>query len=329
MSDRGMVGFAVEDSETRLSFEVGYDGVFRCLGLCANLTNVDGCPLVDESVSFFMRPVNGKRRLTDGWTPIGSARTNGSGIAFSSVAFGVPDGNYLFRAYHEGDENFGESENVTEIEISSNATGGFGFGCEFSFGEAFSFGHVGDLTISVSSDEPYALLRMNATAQYVVDEPLPGPYIGMFFFCDRLGDPENGTGFVGGSCNPSVTGGPPYSYTISLEWIPEVVGHHELIVGVVNGSIYDIISGMRGVGLRVLEEVDLEVQRCPSNLVVHYQHAVFDAAFPFSVGFSMPRAYSAISTDFCAVETLAPKFTYNGADYVVDSGVESAELSCS
>jgi len=162
-------------------------------------------------VSFSMRPVNGKRRLTDGWIPIGSARTNGSGIALSSVAFGVPDGNYSFKAYHKGDENFGESENVTEIEISSNATGGFGsgFGCEFSFGKAFSFGDEGDLTISVSSDEPYALLRMNATAQYVVDEPLPGPHIGMFFFCDRLGDPENGTGYLGGSCDPLMTGDPP------------------------------------------------------------------------------------------------------------------------
>jgi hypothetical protein len=66
VSDRGMVGFAVDDSETRLSFEVGYDGVFRCLSLCANLTNVDGCPVLDETVSFSMRPVNGKRRLTDG-----------------------------------------------------------------------------------------------------------------------------------------------------------------------------------------------------------------------------------------------------------------------
>jgi hypothetical protein len=77
--DTEMAGFTVAASETRLSFEVSYDGVFRCLDLWANLTNVDGCPVVDETVDFYMRPVSDRSRLTYGWIPIGSAKTNDDG----------------------------------------------------------------------------------------------------------------------------------------------------------------------------------------------------------------------------------------------------------
>jgi len=186
ISDTRMVEFTVEASETGLDFDVSYDGIFRCLSLWANLTNVDGDPVVDETVGFYMRPVSDRSRLTDGWIPIGSAKTNDDGMAFLSHAFNVPNGNYMFRAYHVGDESFGESENVTEVEIAYEMAGGLYLDCESSFGKAFSPCSDGDLTISVSSDSPYALLQMNVSACYEVYELLQGNYTYIVFFCDYM-----------------------------------------------------------------------------------------------------------------------------------------------
>jgi hypothetical protein len=322
ISDTRMVGFTVEASETRLDFEVDYDGVFRCVGLWANLTNVDGCPVVDETVGFYMRPVSDRSRLTDGWIPIGSAKTNGEGTMSLSLAFSVPNGNYAFRAYHAGDENFGESENVTEVEISSDTAEGIYFGYESSFGKAFSPCSVGDLTITVSSDNPYALLQMNASASYDVGgEPLQGLYIYILFFCDYT----NITGFLGWSC-PTISEHPPYIYKGSLGWCPEVVGSHELIVGVVNGTFDDVIAGMHGIGIRASEAVDLDVQGCPSNLVVRYPQVVYDDVLSITTAFSMPRVYNVTSTDFYVATTLAPELTYNEVDYMIDEPVGSVPV---
>jgi hypothetical protein len=321
ISDTRMVGFTVEASETRLDFEVSYDGIFRCLSLWANLTNVDGYPVVDETVGFYMRPVSGRSRLTDGWIPIGSAKTDEDGTTSFCQAFKVPDGNYMFRAYHAGDENFGESENVTAVEIASETAEGLCFGYEPSIGKAVSHCSDGDLTISVSSDNPYALLQMNASAEYVVDEPLQGTYTFILFFCDYM----SSAGFLGG-VSASVSEGPPYVYNGSFGWCPEAVGYHELIVGIANGTMFDIIDGTHGVGLRAWEAVDLEVQGCPSNLVVHYPQVVYDDVLSITAAFSMPRVYSASSTDFYVAGTLAPELTYNEVDYVIDEPVDSVPV---
>ncbi len=162
---------------------------------------------------------------------------------------------------------------------------------------------------------------MNASAWYVVDEPLQGPYTFIFFFYDYM----NITGFLGSSC-ASVSEGPPYVYKGSLGWGPEVVGSHELIAGVVNGTIYDVIAGMYGVGIRASEAVDLEVQGCPSNLVVHYPQVVYDDVLSITATFSMPRVYSVTSTDFYVATTLAPEFTYNEVDYMIDEPVDSVPV---
>lgn len=115
-SDSATSVFEVVGVATRLRLEADYDGTIGSLYLNANLTDVDGYPIANETVDFSLQFAN-RRRLTEGWVPLSSAETDKSGRAKLSLAFGLAKGNYSVKAYHRENENFGESENVTDIEI--------------------------------------------------------------------------------------------------------------------------------------------------------------------------------------------------------------------
>jgi hypothetical protein len=313
ISDMGVVGFAVADSPTNLNLEASYDGVFRCLSLYANLTNADGCPVADENVDFYSRPDNGRRRLTYGWMAIGSAKTNDSGVASLGLVFSVPDGNYSLKAHHKGDENFGESEKVMGINVLSDASMeglNLDFGSKFGFTSAVLSEGVGDLTIEVSSSAPYAVLPMSVTPTYVVNDDL-GVLVALFFL-----DSVNGT-WLGGYGQEPQGEDPPYTYEYALIWEPNVTGFHKIVVVIADWPDFtNIASG----------EVDLDIQYCPSNMVLHFPEACVGDVLPVTVAFSKPRLYEEGDNGFFVGSTLAPQLLYDNENYVIDESVESVPV---
>jgi len=214
--------FEVLGVETKLSVEARCDGFLRCLRLCANLTDVEGYPIANETVEFLLQFRNGRRRPTDGWLPLGLAETTGDGLAKFSLAFGLPNGNYGIKAVHRGNENFGGSENVTEVEVLFNATFGGSYMGSYS---VISPSTSGNLTFEVSSLIPYALLLMNGTAKYFSDARLPGPINVIFFYLDHT--------HLGAFREVYVEErriGSQYVYEALLVWSPGVIGSLRLLL---------------------------------------------------------------------------------------------------
>jgi hypothetical protein len=239
------------------------------------------------------------------------------------LVFALPDGNYSIKACHKGDQNYGESENVTEIEVFSDITIEsltLNSSSKRGFTSPFVSSGVGNLTLEVSSYTPYALLSMNATAQYTADVVLEGSWVFILFFVDCT----NATGFLGAAVlDPDVS--PPYFYEAHLIWTPELVGSHKLISGVTAGDLDAFLDAMiNGTGMIALTEVYLDIQRCPSNIVLNYPEAIYGDTLPITVALSKPRPYGFFSNNFYSAVTLAPRFSYGGVEYVVDEGINSS-----
>jgi len=307
--------FEVASIATRLEFDVKYDSAINGLYLNANLTDAADNPVANEPVDFLLQFVD-RRRPTEGWVPLGSSKTDANGEARLNLAFGLSNGNYSIKTFYKGNQNFGESENVTNIEIFSNMSfiesmvldsGQYGSMSTF---ESFN---VGNLTLEVSSHNPYALLPMNASAKYTVDIRLQG-FVWILFYLDFM----NGTGFLAATSLYQDVG-PLYVYETSLVWSPTVTGSHKIIAGVVNGTMTDFARAMRyGEGLIASNEVGIDIQRCPSNVVLDFPEALYGDTFPVTVAVAKPRPYQFQATEFYNATTLAPKLSYNGADYAID-----------
>ncbi|MBS7632158.1 hypothetical protein KEJ15_00830 [Candidatus Bathyarchaeota archaeon] len=122
-SDSSVFVFEVTGAETQIGLVCGYDESSRCLSLSANLTDRQGYPVVNETVDFYLQFSN-RHRVSDGWFPVGSVNTSSCGLAEFSLALNVSAGNYSVRACHEGNENFGKSEDVVDFEVLGNETVG-------------------------------------------------------------------------------------------------------------------------------------------------------------------------------------------------------------
>jgi len=306
--------FEVTGVETKLSLEACYDGFVRGLYLRANLTDVVDYPIANETVDFLLRFRNDRRRLTEGWLSLGSSKTSEDGEARLGLAFGLPNGDYSIQVAHRGNENFGESKNITEVEIFSNETiGGSASGFESS--SVFSSSGIGEINLDVSSSAPYALLPMIVRAQYVVDTFMGDVYL--LFFLDSL--PPNCPPFLGGMTISPREGGPPYVYEEALlTWSPDVVGTHEIFAAVLNDYL-DLNQYFRtGEGAVATNSIGINVQPCPSNLVFSFPEVFYDGVFPLTTALSAPRLYEAMCGDYFNATTLAPKFMYNGEEYVLD-----------
>lgn len=320
-SDSAVSMFSVVRSETKLGLTAQYDGLFGSLHLSAQLAYGDSSsPVANETVSFSLQRAH-TGRLTEGWLPLGSRKTNSSGSAELNIAFGLPDGDYYVKVVHKANENFGASENKTDITTSFKAGIEGAFGIQRSSGRFYSPSSVGNLTIAVSSVSPYALLSMNGTSRYVSETPLPGPFNFIFFYID---DASNGA-FAGYPVTSSR--GPLYIYETELIWTPEVTGSHSLIAGIASGDISAMAEASRnGTGLITTVDVALEIQRCPSNIALSYPEAVYGDALPVTAAVTMPTIYEANSTEFYNLTTLGSRFTYNSAEYAFTSGISSASL---
>jgi hypothetical protein len=76
--DSAASAFGVVSVATRLGLIAEYDGLTRSLCLRANLTDVNNFPVANETVDFLLQFAD-KRRLTEGWLPLGSALTDANG----------------------------------------------------------------------------------------------------------------------------------------------------------------------------------------------------------------------------------------------------------
>ena len=322
-SDSEILTFRLTKVETVLELNATYDGFFRSVQLRSSLTDGEGQPVVSETINYQAKLVE-KTGLTDGWIHLGSFRSDDSGIAEAELAFCMPNGNYSIMAYHEGTVNFGASSDVVCLEIhpSDGAAQGLSgeTGSRSSNVAPLAEGDGGNLTIAVSSGTPFALLPMNASASYSAESPLEGPYVVMFFFLDYM----NGTGVLGG-VNCEIYEGPSgYSYLGHLVWSPGVVGPHTLIVGVANGTIFDIENAfLTGAGMHASGEACISIQPCPSNMIVRCDEAFSADALPITVAFSRPRPYQVGSNGFYVSTSLSPKLVYNGGTYAIDEPVSS------
>lgn len=304
--------FAVGQTETRLKFTGLFDGCSRELRLVANLTDVDGHPVVNETVDFGML-MSKRRHVTDDWEPLVSAVTNASGLADTGMALSIPSTNYTVRAHHNANENFGESEHILTIPIFANETFWGFLGCQ---SESLLVCGSGRVVISVPSFSVYALLKINVGVTYYSDTPSTqdGPFYA-FFFRDYL----NFTGYVGCTRLALHLGQypeDPWTGTGSIGWTPRILGNHKLICLVVNSTGHTIGS----------TDVSMYVAACPSNVVTHLPEAIYSNDTDITVAVAMPRRYNVTSAGGFISTSLASKFAYNGGTYAIDDLAESTPV---
>lgn len=227
------------------------------------------------------------RRVTQGWLPLSSSVTDENGSAKSSIAFGLPDGNYSIKAYHTENENFGESENVTDVEVVLNMTeGGFLFepGGESRFSP---MSDEWDLNVAViPANGVYAELPLITDAEFISTENL-----GSVFMAFSAG----GNASSGAWVSPCEIAG-EFWYLEAFTWEPTILGSFAI-----NVTVYAI-----GIGQIASEVVGVTVSPCPSSFIINSPLAVYGDEIPITAVFAMPRQYQVASTGFCTATTQHP-----------------------
>jgi len=111
------VQFETVTVQTRLRLFAVYNDYFHNLLLVANLTDIDGNPVVDEAISFSLRRKTAP--ITEPWFELGTATTNAAGVAEFNIALSGFTGPYSVRARHEQHIDFSASENIVNIVFPS------------------------------------------------------------------------------------------------------------------------------------------------------------------------------------------------------------------
>jgi hypothetical protein len=211
-SDFASYTFDVASTQTTVGLNSTYDNSSDMLYSSASLTDVDGYPIVNETVGFYLQ-LKSTNPLTDGWLPLGSIVTDGNGMALLSLGFPLFC-QMAVKAVHEGNANFGPCEKTVDVEETSN----FNESNLYFPQETFSERHTsetdildtGTVNMTIDTASPYALLPVYVTSEYTSNNLLSGNYstvVGYYL------DFENLSGWVGVS-SPLVLlpGGPPYIY---------------------------------------------------------------------------------------------------------------------
>jgi len=307
--------FEITATETKLTVNATYDNVYRGLSLRANLTDCEGYPVVNGNVSFGIRSSE-RQRPTDGWYPLGSSVTDDSGIATLDLVTCVSDGNYSFKASHAADENFGESSDIVNVEITSEK---FGSGsCGFSGSSMFFALSASNGTFNAfaSTSNPYSLMPLTVTAQYWIDSPFTED-VRMDYYLDNMNNHRGGHTRL-----TSRRDGALYVYYTTFYWeSPDVYGLHSIYVTISIGS-----EMMQEYTEIARKQLPLNFQRCPSNLVVQWALSNYEGVLPVTAAFSKPRTYEVCDTGFSVSSSLAPKVAYCGTAYTVDAPLRSYPL---
>jgi hypothetical protein len=329
--DSASYTFEVASTETKLGLVAKYDSTFKNLYACANLTDTDGYPVTNETVSFYLQ-LERENCLNNGWIPLGSSLTDNNGTAALSYGLLMPFSNQMIvKACHEDDGNFGSSEESAVAEAGSDLTEGLlGYRQLENYGANENLlGNVGNLSITISTDCTYALMATNVTARYTSDNSLTGlGYPVVVFHVDYV----NFTGDLGSFGLALAAGGGDsgYVYENTQPWYPNMTGSHLLIGGfILAKNINKDIAAARynGTGIIAWANVTLNIQRCPSNLVISFPQAVYGNVVPnMTVAFSGAWPYEASNRGGFTSCTLAPQLVYNGISYVIDYPVGRAHV---
>jgi len=309
--------FTVVETKTQLSVEVAYNGGFRSLKLVGNLTDVDGCPVFNETLLFEAKLYD-RGRATDGWTPLGSSLTNESGIAEYTSALYVPDGNYSFRAFHNATSNFGESSDSKRISVSSNGTlvtGGNLAAASFDF-EPDGWEEHGVFSFSPGVGQTTnALMYRKITVTYRTDLYFGNGALVEFFYFDHFkpGQPDGNTTLT------RTYDGSVYTYTGCMDWVPDSVGTFFFMAGISSISVLNLTRAIFFGEFFDQGNSTLTVVPCPySNVVLYSPMNNYDRSVRFTVALSKPRTYQTQSSGFFTSSALAPRVSYGGLEYTLD-----------
>jgi hypothetical protein len=325
-SDSASYTFAVAGSQTTLGLKGTYDDLTKNLYAFANLTDVDGYPVINEPVRFSLQ-LKGDDPLTDGWIPLGSSVTDMNGTARLSVGLNIPFVDQMaVKADHEGNLGFGPSEKTSDANVISNFSQSLMYMSSISSNATHTseigVSDVGTVSIHINENTTYALLGKTITANYTSSTPLTGSWSWMFFWVDNNGS----SAWQGGPQLTLVSNGSSYVYQATFIWGPTVVGAHTLIAGVVSGDGRAYNNALNGTGVIAWGNITLNINPCPTNLVLHLPEAVYNSNMSVSVGFAQPWPYAANNDGEFTASSLAPQITYDGVSYAFDEPVNASVL---
>jgi len=308
--------FEVTSVETKLAVNAAYDDFLGSLCLRANLTDCNGYPVVNETVSFGIRSSE-RRQPTDGWYPLGSSVTDSGGVAALDLVICVKDGDYSFKVSHAGNGNFGESSDVVSTEIVSKVSFGRVSNGLFSSGlPIISISLNGTLNAWACKNDPYSLMPLTVTAEYWIDSPFEED-VRMDYYLDNVSTHRGGHTFL----TPRHVGA-FYVYDTVFYWeAPNVSGSHVINVTVSVGS-----ERMHDYAEIAHKEIYLQFRRCPTNMAVRWAPSSYGVMLPVIVAFSKPRTYEASPTGFFVSTSSAPKIEYCGSTYAIDAPLASCPV---
>jgi hypothetical protein len=318
--------FDVASTQTTLGLNSTYDTSLNWLYSLANLTDSNGYPVANETVSFYLQPKSSDP-LTDGWIPLGSCLTDDNGTALMTL--GLPlFSNMTVEACHEGNENFGQSEATADVQVTSNFTEGLLWLQQTAQNtEPTSWTNssdVGTVDINMTTTSIYACLPVKVNVTYKSDIPLDGSYGNfVYFYLDN--------NCINDSCLLTETNdGSSYVYSAMWPWPegPNVIGNHKLIAGIVQVNDTDpgkdITLAEKGTGILANNSIALDIAPCPTNLVLNLPEATCGDAMPITVSFNRAWVYNASDDGEFTANSLAPQITYDGLNYALDEPVDAS-----
>ena len=321
-SETKLAAFGVTSVETKLEAKAWFDSVFRNLNFEANLTDQYGYPVANETVEFGAKLFD-RQRPTDGWYPLGQAKSDSNGKVSYGLAFQTGGCGYPLKACHRANDNFGESFCEFQAETAPNWTLAHSMAMQLEeAGSKFSIASepLGWFRIGLNTTDPNAMLPFKFSAEYWIDQPLSGEFVGFSFYRDEV-SLEGWFSLCMASYNGSC-------YSGDFVWsCPNVTGNHRFYVGVWHGNVNNITMARYGLGLHDCTSRDVFISLCPTNMVVQVAGATSTNYWPVLVAFSKPRLYESAPTSFFVSSTLAPKFKTGGVDYVIDDPVGNVSVT--
>jgi hypothetical protein len=323
-TDSASYTFDIARTQTVLGLNSTYDTSINWLYSLANLTDADGYPVANETVSFYLQ-LKGSDPLTDGWIPLGSRLTDDDGTALMSLGFPLLS-DMTVKACHGDDGDFGACETSVGVEVTSNCSiypflrqeTYAGHDCS---GEATL--DAGTVNMSIDTLSPYALLPVYATSNYSSTSPLdlnPLDGYAMMYYLDNLWT------WIGGEQGlKPLNNNSPYGYqSPPCPVVPTMTGAHELIGALIYWSDVNAAE-TNATGLVIASQnTMLNILPCPSNLVLNLPQAAYGTAMPITVGFVQPWPCASNNDGEFTASSLAPQIAYEGVNYAIDEPVNTS-----
>jgi hypothetical protein len=178
--------------------------------------------------------------------------------------------------------------------------------------------NISGLRVSISPARPYAILpaQVNATYNGWIQ---PGSLAYFSFLLDGVRELSR----------VPVIGQGNATYSVPLQWCPDVVGQHNITVeiyGSYGARSYGAVSyGATSAGKSVAFSVDPS----PDNLQLYTPQVVYGSTALFSLVFTRARQYNQTGSTLFSSFNTAPSVTISGQVYKIDWGVNSTSVSLS